>query len=87
MAVLPGSGSFKPFNKHTAIKDKYVTEFKKEIERLGVELYLYMLVSTIPNNYPYFFTLENLYYDEYDLKTINLKKILYGHIDLKVERN
>lgn len=46
-----------------------------------------MLSSAISLNAIEFFKLENLYYDEYDLKTIDLKKIFYGHINLKNERN
>lgn len=59
----------------------------RESDRVGVELYLALLAYAATQNKWTFKTIENLYYDEQDLKSIDLKKILFSHINLRDERN
>lgn len=87
MKILPYKGKLRPFNKLFAEREPYEKRFLQEKDRVGVELYLAMLAKAASMEMRWFYNFENLYFDEYDLKSIDVKKILFGHIDLVFERN
>lgn len=85
--LFPGKDNMVPVDKRTIGRERIEEALLEESDRMAKELYLGMLARGAYSDLFNFYRYENLYYDESDLKSIDLKKIVYSKISLEGERN